>query len=77
MDNKKKVTKIIALLKKRYPGAKCSLNYKNPLELLIATILSAQCTDERVNKVTQDLFKKYKTAKDYARARPGVLEDER
>ena len=76
MDNKKKVTKLIALLKKRYPDAKCSLNYKNPLELLIATVLSAQCTDERVNKVTKDLFKKYKTAKDYARVQPGVLEDD-
>lgn len=74
MDNKKKVPTVIARLKKRYPDAKCSLNYKNPLELLIATILSAQCTDERVNIVTKDLFKKYKTAKDYARARPAILE---
>ena len=74
MDNKKKVPTVIARLKKRYPDAKCSLNYKNPLELLIATILSAQCTDERVNIVTKDLFKKYKTAKDYARARHAILE---
>ena len=76
MDNKQKTGKIISRLKKRYPDAKCSLTFKNPLELLIATVLSAQCTDERVNKVTKDLFKKYKTAKDYARARPGVLEDD-
>jgi endonuclease-3 len=76
LDNKKKLSKIIGLLKKRYPDAKCSLDYKNPLELLIATVLSAQCTDERVNKVTKGLFKKYKTADDYARARPGILEDD-
>ena len=76
MDNKQKTGKIISRLKKRYPDAKCSLNFKNPLELLIATVLSAQCTDKRVNKVTKDLFRKYKTAKDYARARPGVLEDD-
>ena len=76
MDNKQITGKIISRLKKRYPDAKCSLNFKNPLELLIATVLSAQCTDERVNKVTKDLFRKYKTAKDYARARPGVLEDD-
>ena len=76
MDNKQKTGKIISRLKKRYPDAKCSLTFKNPLELLIATVLSAQCTDERVNKVTKDLFKKYKTAKDYARALPAVLEDD-
>ena len=74
--NKARVTKIIALLKKRYPDAKCALHFKNPLELLVATILSAQCTDERVNKVTKDLFKKYKTAEDYARARPEILEND-
>ena len=76
MDNKQITGKIISRLKKRYPDAKCSLNFKNPLELLIATVLSAQCTDERVNKVTKDLFRKYKTAKDYAQVRPGVLEDD-
>ncbi len=68
MVNKSIVEKILSLLKKQYPDAKCALNYKNPLELLIATILSAQCTDERVNKVTEKLFKKYKTVKDYANA---------
>lgn len=57
--------KIINLLKKEYPNAKCSLNFANALELLVATILSAQCTDVRVNIVTEKLFKKYKNCKDY------------
>jgi len=73
---KKKTGKIITLLKKRYPDARCTLNHKNPLELLIATILSAQCTDVRVNKVTKDLFKKYKQAEDYAGAKPEILEND-
>ncbi|MGL6195087.1 MAG: endonuclease III [Thermoguttaceae bacterium] len=60
--------KVLSLLKKRWGDAACSLNYEEPLELLIATILSAQCTDVRVNMVTPALFKKYKTAKDYAKA---------
>ena len=63
---KNKTNKIFSLLKKQYLNARCALNYKNPLELLIATILSAQCTDQRVNKVTKILFKKYKSVKDYA-----------
>lgn len=62
------IIKILRLLKKQYPKAECALRYKNPLELLIATILSAQCTDVRVNIVTEKLFKKYKSAKDYANA---------
>jgi endonuclease-3 len=57
--------KIIRLLKKAYPDAKCSLNHSNAFELLIATILSAQCTDARVNIVTQDLFRKYRKPEDY------------
>lgn len=57
---------IIAGLQKAYPAAHCELNFSNPLELLVATILSAQCTDKRVNIVTAELFKKYKTAADYA-----------
>jgi len=65
---KKRVREIIKRLKKTYPDAKIALNFKNPLQLLVATILSAQCTDERVNEVTKDLFKKYKTAKDFAEA---------
>jgi len=69
-----RVKKIIAGLKKVYPDAHCELNYSNPLELLIATILSAQCTDKRVNLVTAELFKKYRSAADYAAAPAGELE---
>ena len=68
--------KIISGLKKTYPDAHCELNFSNPLELLIATILSAQCTDKRVNMVTADLFKKYASAKDYADADLAILEQE-
>src|SRR3989344_8740547 len=68
MDKKEQSKKIILILKKSYPLAKCSLNYSNPLQLLIATILSAQCTDKRVNKTTPALFKRFKTAKDFASA---------
>lgn len=76
-DQKKaRVTKIIAGLQKAYPDAHCELNHSNPLELLIATILSAQCTDKRVNMVTPQLFRKYPTAKDYASARQSELEEE-
>ncbi|MBI3590347.1 MAG: endonuclease III [Candidatus Melainabacteria bacterium] len=63
---KSNIRKILSLLKEQYPKVKCALSYKNPLELLIATILSAQCTDKRVNIVTEKLFKKYKNIKDYA-----------
>src|SRR6185503_17271614 len=66
--------KIIAGLRATYPDAHCELNYSNPLELLIATILSAQCTDKRVNIVTAELFKKYRSAADYAQAPPTDLE---
>jgi len=62
------VLRIIGLLEKEFPDARIALHYTNPLELLIATILSAQCTDERVNTVTKTLFKKYRKAKDYAEA---------
>ena len=68
--------KIIGALQKAYPDAKCALNFTNPLELLVATILSAQCTDERVNMVTPALFKKYRTAGDYAAVDPTTLEGE-
>ncbi len=68
INNKEKILEIIKLLKKEYPEVKIALEFKNPLELLVATMLSAQCTDERVNIVTKDLFKKYKTAEDYANA---------
>ena len=63
---KQRVETILPILKKLYPDAKCSLNYKTPLQLLVATILSAQCTDDRVNIVTKDLFKKYKSPADFA-----------
>ena len=65
---------IIRILEKEYPNAKTALNYTTPLELLVATVLSAQCTDERVNKVTKDLFKKYRSAEDYARVDLSELE---
>ena len=68
--------KIVRALKKAYPDAKIALDFGNPLELLVATILSAQCTDERVNQVTPALFKKYAVARDYARAEPEILEQE-
>jgi endonuclease III len=63
---RRQVATILPILKKLYPDAKCSLDYSNPLELLVATMLSAQCTDVRVNIVTKTLFKKYRSAKDYA-----------
>src|ERR1700742_866830 len=66
--------KIIAGLQKTYPNAHCELNFSNPLELLIATILSAQCTDKRVNIVTENLFKKYRSAADFANANLSELE---
>ena len=68
--------KIIAALRKTYPDAHCELNYLNPLELLIATVLSAQCTDKRVNQVTAELFKQYRTAADYANAKTAELEQD-
>ena len=67
---------ILAILKKTYPNAKCSLDYKTPLQLIVATILSAQCTDVRVNMVTPGLFMKYRSAKELAAADIGELEKE-
>ena len=67
---------IVRALKKAYPDAKCALNFTSPLELLVATILSAQCTDERVNMVTPALFKKYRTARDYAATDTAALEED-
>lgn len=66
MDRKKYVSEVLRKLGNAYPNTKCALNFTTPLELLIAVILSAQCTDERVNIVTKNLFKKYKTPSDYA-----------
>ncbi len=65
---RQRVNALLPLLKQAYPDATCSLRFCNPLELLVATILSAQCTDERVNVVTRALFKKYRSAVDYAAA---------
>ncbi len=71
---RKRARKIIRALKKAYPDAKIALDFSNPLELLVATILAAQCTDERVNRVTPALFAKYRTARDWAQADLGALE---
>jgi endonuclease-3 len=65
---KERTMKIIAALQRTYPNAHCELNFSNPLQLLVATILSAQCTDKRVNLVTAELFKKFRSAKDFASA---------
>jgi endonuclease-3 len=73
-ERKARVLAIIRRLEKRYPEAKIALKYSNPLELLVATMLSAQCTDERVNMVTEKLFKKYRKAEDYAEAELAELE---
>jgi len=67
---RERVERILTELHRAYPDAHCELNYSNPLELLVATILSAQCTDKQVNLVTADLFRKYRTAQDYAGAPP-------
>jgi len=69
-----RVNAILPILRGTYPNAKCSLDHESPLQLIVATILSAQCTDERVNIVTKTLFRKYKTALDYANAPEGELE---
>jgi endonuclease III len=68
MTARERVKQLIKIWPKVYPDARTELNFRNPLQLLVATILSAQCTDKRVNMVTPALFKKYRTAKDYANA---------
>lgn len=73
---RERMAEVVALLQHYYPDAHCALHYTNPLELLIATILSAQCTDERVNKVTADLFRKYPDVESYAEAKLEDLEDD-
>ena len=75
-EKKRRASAVFRRLKTAYPDAHCALDFKSPLELLVATILSAQCTDVRVNMVTPHLFAKYKTAADYARSPAGVLEKE-
>jgi endonuclease III len=74
-QKRRRTRQLIRRLKAAYPDARCSLHYSNPLELLVATVLSAQCTDERVNRVTESLFKQYRTANDFAGAPPGELEE--
>jgi endonuclease-3 len=73
-DRISRTREIIAALQRVYPNAQCELNFSNPLELLVATILSAQCTDKRVNLVTAELFKKYRSAREFAQADLGTLE---
>jgi endonuclease-3 len=75
-EPKERAAKIIELLQKEHPDAKIALNFSNPLELLVATVLSAQCTDERVNIVTKTLFKKYPKPEDYAKADLAELEQD-
>src|SRR3982074_3194677 len=75
MTASERVRQLIKAWPKVYPNAHTELNFRNPLELLIATILSAQCTDKRVNMVTPALFKKYRSAKDYAEAPQTELEN--
>ena len=74
MKVRERIAQLIEIFPQVYPDARPELNFKNPLQLLIATILSAQCTDKRVNLVTPALFKKYRTAADYAKAPPAELE---
>lgn len=76
LELNQRVEKIVELLEKEYPNAKTALNYSNPLEILVATMLSAQTTDERVNIVTQALFKKYRTPEDYAKVDIKELEQD-
>ena len=76
MTTRERVAQLVKAWPKVYPNARCELDFGNPLELLVATILSAQCTDKRVNMVTPALFKKYRTAKDYANARQAEFESE-
>jgi endonuclease-3 len=75
-QNQKRVNEVIRLLSREIPDSTIALRFSNPFELLIATILSAQCTDTKVNQVTQDLFKKYRSAKDYAGASLTELEED-
>jgi endonuclease-3 len=75
-ERQEQAQRVIDGLRATYPDADCELNFTNPLELVVATILSAQCTDERVNQVTADLFKRYRTAADYAAVPQETLEQE-
>ena len=74
-ETRKQARAVYRILSKTYPEIRCELDFKNPLELIVATVLSAQCTDKRVNTITPALFKKYKTAKAYAGANIHQLEE--
>ncbi|MFN2507885.1 MAG: endonuclease III [Chthoniobacterales bacterium] len=76
MKVRERVAQLVEVLPEVYPGAHCELKFKTPLQLLIATILSAQCTDKRVNMVTPKLFARYRSARDYAKADPAEFENE-
>lgn len=76
MTIRQRVEQLIEVLPEVYPGAHCELDFKTPLQLLVATILSAQCTDKRVNLVTPKLFARYRTAADFAKAPQETLENE-
>ena len=73
--NRERAAQVMARLRERYPDATCSLDFKDSLQLMVSTILAAQCTDERVNLVTKELFKRFKTPKDYANSPEGELEE--
>src|SRR3984957_1886039 len=75
-ERKKRAARIVAYLKKAYPKPKTELHYKTPMQLLAAVMLSAQTTDKQVNKVTENLYKKYKSVGYFARANPKVFEKE-
>ncbi len=76
INERDRCLEIMERLRKQYPKARCTLDFKSPLELLVATILAAQCTDERVNSITPALFKKYRTARDFAQADSSELEQD-
>jgi endonuclease-3 len=75
-DAKERIKKIIPILRKEYPKGRTALHFETPLQILVSTILAAQCTDERVNKITPSLFRKYPTAQDFAKAKQEELESE-
>jgi endonuclease-3 len=74
-ENQKQARAIYRILTRTYPEIRCELNFNNPLELMVAVILSAQCTDKRINQITPALFKKYKNARDYAKAPLAEIEE--
>ncbi|MDP3764374.1 MAG: endonuclease III [bacterium] len=74
LEKKKRALKVIKFLKNKFPEAKIALNFENPVQLLVAVILSAQCTDKKVNQVTENIFKKYKTTKDFSKLTQTQLE---